>query len=87
MPINIELKDKLHSPVYAQIREQVETQIRNKTVSSGESLPSPAALAQQLSVDRGEIQRAYFELEQLGLITKHTGKDFLGKPRIDYRVT
>ena len=31
-------------------------------------------------------QRAYFELEQLSLIKKHTGKDFLGKPRIDYRV-
>jgi DNA-binding transcriptional regulator YhcF (GntR family) len=84
--MNIELKDLSHNPVYAQVREQVETQIRGKTVGSGESLPSPAALAQKLSVDRGEIQRAYYELEQLGLITKHTGKDFLGKPKIDYRV-
>ena len=33
-----------------------------------------------------KIQRAYYELEQLGLIKKHTGKDFLGKPKIDYRV-
>jgi hypothetical protein len=37
-------------------------------------------------VDKGEIQRAYFELEQLGLITRQTGKDFLGKPKIAYRV-
>jgi len=57
-----------------------------KTLKSGDSLPSPVALAQKLSVDKGEIQRAYFELEQLGLITKQSGKDFLGKPRIDYRV-
>jgi GntR family transcriptional regulator len=84
--MNIELKDLSHNPVYAQVREQIETQIRNKTVASGESLPSPAALAQKLSVDRGEIQRAYFELEQLGLITKQTGKDFLGKAKTDYRV-
>jgi DNA-binding transcriptional regulator YhcF (GntR family) len=84
--MNVELKDLSHNPVYAQVREQIETQIRNKTVSSGESLPSPAALAQKLSVDKGEIQRAYFELEQLRLITKQTGKDFLGKPRVDYRV-
>lgn len=84
--MNIELKDRSHSPVYAQVREQVENQIRNKTVASGESLPSPAALAQQLSVDKGEVQRAYFELEQLGLITKQTGKDFLGKPKTVYRV-
>ena len=84
--MNVELKDLSHNPVYAQVREQIETQIRNKTLASGESLPSPAALAQKLSVDRGEIQRAYFELEQLKLITKQTGKDFLGKPRVDYRV-
>ena len=84
--MNIELKDRSHSPVYAQVREQIEAQIRSKSVASGESLPSPAALAQQLSVDKGEIQRAYFELEQLGLISKQTSKDFLGKPKIAYRV-
>ena len=84
--MKIELKDRT-SPVYLQVREQIETHIRNKTVASGESLPSPAALAQQLSVDTGEIQRAYYELEQLRLVTKHTGKDFLGKPKVDYRVT
>jgi GntR family transcriptional regulator len=84
--MNIELKDRSHNPVYAQVREQIQTQIANKTIASGELLPSPAALGQKLSVDRGEIQRAYFELEQLGLITKQTGKDFLGKPRTDYRV-
>ena len=84
--MNIELKDLSHNPVYAQVRQQIENQIKNNTLAAGEQLPSPAALGQKLSVDKGEIQRAYFELEQLGLITKHTGKDFLGKPRIDYRV-
>ena len=82
--MNVELKGT--QPVYLQVREQIENQIRNKTVGPGDSLPSPAALAQKLSVDKGEIQRAYYELEHLGLITKHTGKDFLGKARIDYRV-
>ena len=84
--LNIELKDRTENPIYVQVRQQIETQISNKTVTSGESLPSPAALAQKLSVDKGEIQRAYYELEQLGLIMKHTGKDFLGKPKLDYRV-
>lgn len=83
--MKLELKDRT-SPVYLQVREQIEDHIRNKTVAAGESLPSPAALAQQLSVDKGEIQRAYYELEHLGLIVKHTGKDFLGKPKVDYRV-
>ena len=84
--MNIELKDLSHNPVYAQVREQIETQIKNNVVPSGEALPSPAVLAQKLAVDKGEIQRAYFELEQLGVITKTTGKDFLGKPRTDYKV-
>lgn len=84
--MNIELKNLSHNPVYAQVREQIQTQINNKTLKPGDTLPSPTALAQKLSVDKGEIQRAYFELEQLALITKQTGKDFLGKPRIDYRV-
>ena len=84
--MNIELKDLSHNPVYVQVRQQIENQIRNKTLASGESLPSPAALGQKLSVDKGEIQRAYYELEQLGMITKQTGKDFLGKPRTEYRV-
>lgn len=84
--MNIELKDRSHNPIYAQVRQQIEAQIASKTLTEGESLPSPASLAQKLSVDKGEIQRAYYELEQLGLITRQTTKDFLGKPRIDYRV-
>ena len=84
--MNIELKDRSHNPVYAQVREQIQAQIASKTLASGDPLPSPAALAQKLSVDKGEIQRAYYELEQLSLITKQAGKDFLGKARTDYRV-
>jgi len=84
--MNIELKDLSHNPVYLQVREQIEAQIKSKAMSSGDSLPSPAALASKLSVDKGEIQRAYFELEQSGLVKKQTGKDFLGKPKVTYCV-
>jgi GntR family transcriptional regulator len=84
--MNIELQDLSKGPVYLQVREQIEAQISNKGVKSGEALPSPAVLAQKLSVDKGEIQRAYFELEHSGLITKETGKDFLGQAKTTYRV-
>lgn len=84
--MEIELKDISSGPVYLQVREQIETRIRDKQISSGEALPSPAMLAQKLSVDRGEIQRAYFELERSGLIKKETGKDFLGQAKTTYRV-
>ena len=84
--MNIELKELSQGPIYAQVREQIESQIRERTVASGETLPTPAALAQKLAVDKGEIQRAYFELERAGLVTKETGKDFLGQAKTTYRV-
>jgi DNA-binding transcriptional regulator YhcF (GntR family) len=84
--MNIELQDLSKGPVYLQVREQIETQISAKTIPSGEALPSPGVLAQKLAVDKGEIQRAYFELEHSGLITKQTGKDFLGHAKTTYRV-
>ena len=84
--MNIELKDNSHGPVYAQVRQEIENQIQGKQITSGEALPSPAALAKKLSVDRGEIQRAYFELERSGLVKKETGKDFLGQTKTTYRV-
>ena len=84
--MNIQLKDSSHGPVYAQVREQIQNQIVSKELASGEVLPAPGALAQKLAVDRGEIQRAYFELEHAGMVTKETGKDFLGQPKTTYRV-
>ena len=84
--MNITIQDLSKGPVYLQVREQIEAQISSKTLASEEALPSPAALAQKLSVDKGEIQRAYFELERSGLIKKETGKDFLGHAKTTYRV-
>lgn len=84
--MNIQLQALSKGPVYLQVREQIENQIANKTLASGQMLPSPGVLAQKLSVDKGEIQRAYFELELAGLITKQTGKDFLGHAKTTYRV-
>lgn len=82
--MDIQIQDRSHGPIYAQVREQIESQIRSKSANSGEALPSPAALAGKLSVDKGEIQRAYFELEQMGLVKKESGKDFLGQPKTTY---
>jgi len=84
--MNIELKDSSHGPVYAQVRQEIESQIQGNQIASGEALPSPGMLAKKLSVDRGEIQRAYFELERAGLVKKETGKDFLGQAKTTYRV-
>jgi len=85
--MDIELKPLSEGPVYLQVRMQIEARIRNRQLSTGASLPAPAALAQQLGVDKGEIQRAYFELEHSGLVTRTTSKGFLGgKDVIKYLV-
>ena len=84
--MDISLKDRSEGPYYLQVRTQVETLIREKKLGAGDALPSPAQLAQKLSIDRGEIQRAYFELEQAGLVAKKVGKDFLGKEKVSYSV-
>lgn len=84
--IDIQLKDRTAGPVYLQIRAQLEEHIRGGRLNPGDALPSPAALARQLSVDPGEVQRAYFEAEHYGLITKTVGRDFLGKEKATYVV-
>lgn len=84
--MDIQLKDRTEGPHYLQIREQIEQRIRDKQLAAGDALPSPAALASKLSIDRGEVQRAYFELEHAGLVTKTVGKDFLGKEKVAYTV-
>ena len=84
--MDIQLKDRSEGPYYLQIRRQVESLIRDKQLNAGDTLPSPASLANKLSIDRGEVQRAYFELEHAGLVTKTVGKDFLGKEKVTYTV-
>jgi DNA-binding transcriptional regulator YhcF (GntR family) len=86
--LDIQIGDRtLKGPVYAQVREQIETYIKNKLITTGDQLPPPAVLAQQLSIDKGEIQRAYYELERAGLVNKKTGRDFLGKEKTTYSVS
>jgi DNA-binding transcriptional regulator YhcF (GntR family) len=84
--MDIHLKDRSEGPYYLQVRRQVEERIREGQLKSGDALPSPASLAQKLSIDRGEVQRAYFELEHAGLVTKATSRDFLGKEKTTYTV-
>jgi DNA-binding transcriptional regulator YhcF (GntR family) len=84
--VEITLLDTSHGPVYEQVRKQIAEKIENGTLATGAELPRPAALAQQLNVDRGEVQRAYFELEQQELVTSKKSKNFLGETTTAYFV-
>jgi DNA-binding transcriptional regulator YhcF (GntR family) len=85
--MDIRLRDRAEGgPHYLQIRQHVETLIRERQLAPGDTLPSPASLANKLAIDKGEVQRAYFELEHSGLVTRKTAKDFLGKEKTTYTV-
>ena len=85
--LDIRLRDLSEGPVYLQVRRQIEALISTRSLAAGDALPAPARLAEQLSVDRGEIQRAYFELERSGLVRKSARKDFLsGREIVTYSV-
>ena len=84
--MDIVLKDRSAGPYYLQVRTEIESRIRAGQIARGDALPSPAQLAQKLSIDKGEVQRAYFELEHAGLIARSVSKDFLGKEKVSYTV-
>lgn len=75
-----------HGPVYEQIRSQIAALIEKGELAKGAEIPKPHVIATQCSVDRGEVQRAYFELEQAGLIESRKSKNFLGETSIAFRV-
>ena len=84
--MEITILDTSHGPVYEQIRSKIAEQIASGSLASGTELPRVAALAQQLNVDRGEVSRAYFELEQQEHVTVKKSKNFLGEATTSYFV-
>ncbi len=84
--VDIKVQDTSHGPYYEQIRTQMAELINNGDLASGAELPRPAALAQQCHIDKGEVSRAYFELEQQGLVEAKRSKNFLGESSTAYYV-
>ncbi|MDR2493133.1 MAG: GntR family transcriptional regulator [Coriobacteriales bacterium] len=58
-------------PIYAQIVEQIEMGILSGECPAGSALPSVRALALEAEVNPNTVQRAFLELESLGLVRTH----------------
>ena len=84
--VQIKILDTSHGPVYEQIRLQISGMIDAGMLVSGFELPRPSKLAQDANVDKGEVSRAYFELEQQGRIVSRKSKNFLGETSVTYQV-
>ncbi len=56
-----------HSPIYLQIIREIKRQIVNEELKEGDKMPSVRDLSEQMNVNPNTVQRAYQELERLGI--------------------
>ena len=62
-------------PIYEQVTDKFQILILNGVLLPGSQMPSVRQLATELSVNPNTIQRAYMELEKLGLIYPVKGRN------------
>lgn len=74
--LHIVISNSSDLPIYAQIKEQVKTQILSGELIENERLPSLRQLAKDLKISVLTTTRAYNELEEEGFITSLHGKGF-----------
>jgi GntR family transcriptional regulator len=72
--VQFQLNFKSGKPVYLQLVDQVKSAVASGSAQAGEPLPSIRPLAEQLSVNRNTVAKAYAELEAQGVIETVAGK-------------
>lgn len=72
--MQFQLNFKSGKPVYLQLVDQVKSAVASGSAQAGEPLPSIRPLAEQLSVNRNTVAKAYAELEAQGVIETVAGK-------------
>lgn len=60
-------------PIFQQIVGQMKQAVSNNKLKTGEKLPSVRELSEQLSVNPNTVQKAYAELERIGVIETRKG--------------
>lgn len=72
--LRIMVRDDDPTPVYEQIRSQIEAAIRGGALQGGDKLPSVRQLAGDLRIAPGTVAKAYAELAAQGLIDTGLGR-------------
>ena len=67
--MNISVDTRSAVPAYEQVREQITTLATTGALREGDRLPAARALAADLGLAVGTVQRAYRELEAAGTVT------------------
>ena len=69
-------------PVYAQLSEQMLGALARGEVASGDRLPSVRDVAAALALNPNTVNRAYAELERIGVVETRRGRGtFVAPPR------
>lgn len=69
-------------PVYRQLADQIEGQIRCGKLRPGDRLPAERYIHEETGIARGTVKRAYEELELRGLIVKQDKRGFRVKTAV-----
>lgn len=72
--MDIIISSKSGKPIYEQIYEQISSQIINRTLPPGYSLPPIRTLAKELGIGIITVKKAYELLESNGFSYSHVGK-------------
>jgi len=83
--MNTEFNDKM--PIYLQIMDIIKMDIVTGKLKSKDKLPSVREMAMNLKVNPNTLQRAYQELERLGIVYTQRGMGtFVGEEKnmVDY---
>ncbi len=67
-------------PIYEQVRDEMRKLIMSGAIAADEKLPSVRELAASLAINPNTIQRAYRELESMGVIYTVPGKGAFASP-------
>ncbi|MFW5787197.1 MAG: GntR family transcriptional regulator [Halanaerobiales bacterium] len=69
----MQIKFDAAKPIYEQIIEEIKKMIVRGEMAPGDKLPSQRSLAKKIEVNPNTIQRAYREMENMGLIKTKRG--------------
>lgn len=83
--MNLIINRDVDTPIYLQVKKQIQDMIHSGTLREGFKLPPERKLAESLGINRSTVLKAYQELKADGLIGSHVGKgtEVLRQP-IDY---
>lgn len=69
-----QINAQLDIPIYQQLVDQIRAAVKKGVLDAGQQLPTVQELANELSLAKGTIKRAYDELEREGLLEKIQGR-------------